>query len=263
MARRARSPWSSVSKWAVGFGNGCEWPRRPWCGCIPTEWASSRWRRWGLAGRGVMMLESSEHTSRWRLLLRHGERIPPTSSAPAADPGVPRGIQNNALPAAPARLDAAADVADPPIGAAAPPSICRCLRRSCRSGNRRRHRIHSIGGTRLSRTGHAIRGPPSAAAIRAVRVAVTMPPKRLPDLLRVIVARVEGQDTVYEFDPSAAPSREWRAAFLRPPPALTTADCTLDIGRVAIHEYIFAPPLSIAVTGCVESTAGLPTRIQS
>ena len=206
-------------------------------------------------------MESSEHTSQPAVVPAARGADTADLKRPGGRPGrVPR---HPACPsAAPARLDAAATLQIPRLvhllhrGSAG-------AWRSCRSGNRRRHRIRSIGGTRLSRTGHAIRGPPSAAAIRAVRVAMTMPPKRLPDLLRVIVARVEGQDTVYEFDPSAAPSRKWRAAFLRPPPALTTADCTLDIGRVAIHEYIFAPPLSIAVTGCVESTAGLPTRIQS
>ena len=62
-----------------------------------------------------------------------------------------------------------------------------------------------------------------------------MPLERLPDLPRVVVARIEGRDTLYEFDLSAAPSRAWRAVFLRPPPALTTADHTPDIGRVAIH----------------------------
>jgi hypothetical protein len=40
-----------------------------------------------------------------------------------------------------------------------------------------------------------------------------MPLERLSDLPRVVVARIEGQDTLYEFDLSAAPSREWRAAF--------------------------------------------------
>jgi hypothetical protein len=64
-----------------------------------------------------------------------------------------------------------------------------------------------------------------------------MPLERLPDLLRVVVARIEGQDTLYEFDLSAAPSRVWRAAFLRPPLALTTADHTPDIGRVAVHGH--------------------------
>jgi len=49
------------------------------------------------------------------------------------------------------------------------------------------------------------------------------------------VDRIEGQDTLYEFDLTAAPSPAWRAAFLRPPPALTTADHTPDIGRVAVH----------------------------
>jgi hypothetical protein len=62
-----------------------------------------------------------------------------------------------------------------------------------------------------------------------------MPHERLPDLPRVVVARIEGRDTLYEFDLSAAPARAWRAVFLRPPPALTTADYTPDIGRVAIQ----------------------------
>ena len=62
-----------------------------------------------------------------------------------------------------------------------------------------------------------------------------MPLERLPDLPRVVVARIEGLDTLYEFDLTAAPSPAWRAVFLWPPPALTTADHTPDIGRVAIH----------------------------
>ena len=62
-----------------------------------------------------------------------------------------------------------------------------------------------------------------------------MPLERLRDLPRVVVARIEGRDTLYEFDLTAAPTPAWRAAFLRPPPALITADYTPDIGRVAIH----------------------------
>ena len=61
------------------------------------------------------------------------------------------------------------------------------------------------------------------------------PLERVPDLPRVVVARIEGQGTLYEVDLTAAPSREWRAAFLRPPPALITADRTPEVGRVAIH----------------------------
>jgi hypothetical protein len=34
---------------------------------------------------------------------------------------------------------------------------------------------------------------------------------------------------------TAAPSREWRATFLRPPLPLVTADRTPEVGRVAIH----------------------------
>jgi hypothetical protein len=62
-----------------------------------------------------------------------------------------------------------------------------------------------------------------------------MPVERQPGPSRVVVERIEGRDTLYEFDLTAAPSRAWRAVFLRPPPALTTADYTSDIGRVAIH----------------------------
>ena len=40
------------------------------------------------------------------------------------------------------------------------------------------------------------------------------------------------QQTVYEVELSAAPSPKWRAAFLRPPPGLTTSTYTpgLDLG---------------------------------
>ena len=62
-----------------------------------------------------------------------------------------------------------------------------------------------------------------------------MPHQRRPGLPRVVVDGIEGQDTLYEVDLTAAPPREWRAAFLRPPPALITADRTAEVGRVAIH----------------------------
>jgi hypothetical protein len=62
-----------------------------------------------------------------------------------------------------------------------------------------------------------------------------MPHERQPGLPRIVVERIEGTDTLYEFDLCAAPSREWRAAFLRPPPALTTSDQTPDSGRVFIQ----------------------------
>jgi hypothetical protein len=51
----------------------------------------------------------------------------------------------------------------------------------------------------------------------------------------VVVDGIEGRDTLYEFDLTAVPSPAWRAAFLRPPPALITADRTPEVGRVAIH----------------------------
>jgi hypothetical protein len=59
--------------------------------------------------------------------------------------------------------------------------------------------------------------------------------RRRPGAPRVVVDGIEGRDTLYEFDLWAAPSPEWRAAFVRPPPSLITADRTPEIGRVAIH----------------------------
>jgi hypothetical protein len=50
-----------------------------------------------------------------------------------------------------------------------------------------------------------------------------------------VVDGIEGTDTLYEFELSAAPSPKWRAAFLRPPPALITASRTPDSGRAAVH----------------------------
>jgi hypothetical protein len=62
-----------------------------------------------------------------------------------------------------------------------------------------------------------------------------MPHERLSDLPRVVVTRIEDRDTLYESDLTDARSPPWCAVFLRPPPALTTADYTPDIGRVAVH----------------------------
>ena len=65
----------------------------------------------------------------------------------------------------------------------------------------------------------------------------------------MVVDGIEGRDTLYEFDLTAAPSPAGRAVFLRPPPALTIADYTPDIGRVAIHGatvHFRTPPRYIA-----------------
>ena len=62
-----------------------------------------------------------------------------------------------------------------------------------------------------------------------------MPHQRRPGSPRVVVDGIESRDTLYEVDLTAAASPVWRAAFLRPPPALISADHAPDIGRVAIH----------------------------
>jgi hypothetical protein len=62
-----------------------------------------------------------------------------------------------------------------------------------------------------------------------------MPHGRRPGPPRVVVDGIEGRDTLYEIELWVAPSPQWRAAFLRPPPALITKDRTPEVGRVAIH----------------------------
>jgi hypothetical protein len=62
-----------------------------------------------------------------------------------------------------------------------------------------------------------------------------MPHSRRPGPPRVVVDGIEGRDALYEFELWAAPSPQWRAAFLRPPPALMSADRTPEVGRVALH----------------------------
>jgi hypothetical protein len=215
---------------------------QPFGGCRTRRhgmWATpSRLRPWGVlailwcqrAERGRVGAHGSAHLAR--------RRRPPPVDPCLLDLRPRNGA--DALPGrrpTPSRLDAAAERCRSPIGAAARRSTCRCPWAtgggpSCRSGTPRRRQIRSVGGNRLSRTGHAIRDPSSAAAIRAARAPVTMPLERLPDLPRVVVARIEGQDTLYEFDLTAAPSPAWSAVFLRPPPALRIADHTPDIGRV-------------------------------
>ena len=44
------------------------------------------------------------------------------------------------------------------------------------------------------------------------------------------VTLTQGAQTLYEITLSAVPSPEWRAAFLRPPARLTTAQNTLGLG---------------------------------
>jgi hypothetical protein len=43
--------------------------------------------------------------------------------------------------------------------------------------------------------------------------------------------------TLYEVELSKAPSRAWRAAFLRPPAALTTIKRTPELGRLDLHGH--------------------------
>jgi hypothetical protein len=54
-----------------------------------------------------------------------------------------------------------------------------------------------------------------------------MPIERQPDPPRVVVDGSESRATLYEVDLTAPPSREWRAAFLRPPPSPITGDRTM------------------------------------
>ena len=49
------------------------------------------------------------------------------------------------------------------------------------------------------------------------------------------VMSVQGDLTVYEATLTAAPSPEWRAAFLRPPTNLITAQYTPELGRLGLY----------------------------
>ena len=62
-----------------------------------------------------------------------------------------------------------------------------------------------------------------------------MPHQRRPGPPRVVVDGIEGRDTLYEVELWATPSRQWRAAFLRPPPNLTRNRSTPDVARLYLH----------------------------
>jgi hypothetical protein len=58
-----------------------------------------------------------------------------------------------------------------------------------------------------------------------------MPIERLPEPPRATTLNL-GRLTLYEVTLTAVPSPEWRAAFLRPPTALTRPTATPALGRV-------------------------------
>jgi hypothetical protein len=62
-----------------------------------------------------------------------------------------------------------------------------------------------------------------------------MPHQRSSGRPRLVVDGIEGRDTLYEIELWAAPSPQWRAAFLRPRPALGTPNRTPDAGRVVVR----------------------------
>jgi hypothetical protein len=56
--------------------------------------------------------------------------------------------------------------------------------------------------------------------------------QRLPNPPHPVLLTKKGAQTLYSVALSAAPSAAWRAAFLRPPPALTTVRYTPELGRL-------------------------------
>jgi hypothetical protein len=109
-----------------------------------------------------------------------------------------------------------------PTGAAVRPSTSRSRTgpaggSSCRSGIRTRRLTH-CGGT-----------SPQSLADEVVAIQRLREPPRP-------VTLAKGQQTLYEVTLSAVPSRAWRAAFLRPPPALTTARLTPELGRLELED---------------------------
>jgi hypothetical protein len=49
------------------------------------------------------------------------------------------------------------------------------------------------------------------------------------------VTLTQGAQTLYEIELSSVPAPAWRTAFLRPPPALTTARYTPELGRLGLQ----------------------------
>jgi hypothetical protein len=52
---------------------------------------------------------------------------------------------------------------------------------------------------------------------------------------RVVLSGIEGCDSLYEVQLTAAPSPAWRAAFVRLPGRLTRERYTPDVGRVVVR----------------------------
>ena len=84
--------------------------------------------------------------------------------------------------------------------------------------NPRAIRCYEKAGFFAAGTGHHSQsaGPPHDHRPRVTAV----PVQQRPGPPRVVVEGIEGRDTLYEVDLWAAPSPQWRAASLRPPPAL-------------------------------------------
>jgi hypothetical protein len=60
------------------------------------------------------------------------------------------------------------------------------------------------------------------------------PPARRPEPPR-LVTMLQDRDALYVVDLTRAPSFAWRAAFLRPPPRLTSKQRAADVGRVQVR----------------------------
>ena len=58
---------------------------------------------------------------------------------------------------------------------------------------------------------------------------------RAPGPPRVVLSGLEGNESLFEVLLTAIPSREWRAAFVRPPGRLTSVRYTPDVGRVTVQ----------------------------
>ena len=52
----------------------------------------------------------------------------------------------------------------------------------------------------------------------------------------MILSDIEGTESLYEVLLTAIPSPEWRAAFVRPPARLTSAQYAPDVGRVSVQK---------------------------
>jgi response regulator receiver domain-containing protein len=98
---------------------------------------------------------------------------------------------------------------------------------------------------------------PGVDGIKFARRVRAQPQRRRPDPRR-LVTMIDTRDALYEL--AAVPSPEWRAAVLRPPPRLTSAQYTPELGRVGLNRATGTSGPPRAGRASASAGSSTPTR---